>query len=302
MTSSRRFRCEAKSVGAARHFVRDVLREQPRETVEAAELMTSELATNSVRHAHSDFELAIHCSRRDIRIEVSDNGQGQPTPRSPAPHERSGRGLRIVQELSDTWGTVSSRNGKMVWFTLPAQTFAEREPRSTADSERGIRPWRFRRRIARIGRSPRVQQPWAAVLHRRDSRQHCGLAHGSGSLRLAITSASKSVCGPRPEEADLLGAQHRTLTGERGEPIDGAVDVEHVRHPHPVQGAVDRAGGRVEISVPIDVDEAQPRAAVQYQPVAGTPRRSSSAPARGTGRGRPRRDRPPAGVVLAADR
>ena len=133
MTRSRRFRCEAKSVSAARRFVRDVLREQSRETVEAAELMTSELATNSMRHAHSDFELAIHCSQRDIRIEVSDSGQGQPTLRSPTPHERSGRGLRIVQELSDTWGTVASTNGKTVWFTLPTQAFAmEREPRSAA--------------------------------------------------------------------------------------------------------------------------------------------------------------------------
>jgi hypothetical protein len=117
-------------------FVRDVLREQPRETAEAAELMTSELATNAVRHAHSDFELAIHCSQRDIRIEVSDSGQDQPTLRSPMPHERSGRGLRIVQEPSDTWGTVPSTNGKMGVFTLPTQTFAmEREPRSAARSD-----------------------------------------------------------------------------------------------------------------------------------------------------------------------
>jgi anti-sigma regulatory factor (Ser/Thr protein kinase) len=136
MRSSRRFRCEAASVSAARHFVRDVLREQSREAVEAAELMTSELATNSVRHAHSDFELTIHCSQREIRVEVSDGGQGQPTLRSPTPHERSGRGLRIVAELSDTWGTVPSTNGKMVWFTLPVRTFAtEREPRSADCSD-----------------------------------------------------------------------------------------------------------------------------------------------------------------------
>lgn len=136
MTSSRRFRCDPVSVGAARRFVRDVLREQPQATVEAAELMTSELATNAMRHAHSDFEVAIHCSQRDIRVEVSDNGQGQPTLRSPLPHERSGRGLSIVQALSDAWGTVPSTNGKTVWFTLPAQTFAmESEPLPAASSE-----------------------------------------------------------------------------------------------------------------------------------------------------------------------
>ena len=136
MTRSRRFRCAAESVSTARRFVRDVLREQPCETVEAAELMTSELATNAVRHAHSDFELAVHCTQRNIRIEVSDSGQHQPTLRSPTPHERSGRGLRIVQELSETWGTVPSPNGKTVWFTLPTQTVVtEHEARRAASGE-----------------------------------------------------------------------------------------------------------------------------------------------------------------------
>jgi hypothetical protein len=63
---------------------------------------------------------------------------------------------------------------------------------------------------------------------------------------------------PEPEEADLSGTQHGSATGKRREPVDGAVDVEHVRHPHPVQGAVDRAARHVEVSMPIDVDDAQP--------------------------------------------
>lgn len=176
MTSSRRFRCEAESVSAARRFVRDVLREQPRETVEAAELMTSELATNSMRHAHSDFELAIHCSQRDIRIEVSDSGQGQPTPRSPTPHERSGRGLRIVQELADTWGTVPSTNGKMVWFTLSTQTSAmEREPRSAACSNE----------------VPGPGAPGARLLRSAGLREPEGLGGGASPVGLAATLGAR---------------------------------------------------------------------------------------------------------------
>jgi anti-sigma regulatory factor (Ser/Thr protein kinase) len=122
MRKARRFQCQAESVASARHFVRDVLTDQPREIVEAAELMVSELATNSVRHAHSDFELAILLSQREIRVEVSDHGQGQPVPRSPTPQEQSGRGLQIVVELSDAWGISPSPNGKLVWFTLPLPT------------------------------------------------------------------------------------------------------------------------------------------------------------------------------------
>jgi anti-sigma regulatory factor (Ser/Thr protein kinase) len=144
MRQARRFDCRAESVAGARHFVRDVLSEEPRETVEAAELMTSELATNCVRHAHSDFELAIHLSRDEIRVEVSDHGQGQPVMRSPTPREQSGRGLRIVQELAEGWGINPTPNGKLVWFSLPARTHAdeplgthpgEHKSRSTASSD-----------------------------------------------------------------------------------------------------------------------------------------------------------------------
>jgi anti-sigma regulatory factor (Ser/Thr protein kinase) len=137
MSNARRFSRQPESVAGARHFVRDLLSEQPRETVEAAELMTSELATNSVRHAHSDFELTVHLSQDEIRVEVSDYGPGEPVPRSPAPRDRSGRGLRIVQELAADWGVTPSSNGKLVWFTLPLQSSeAEHEPRSIGSAEK----------------------------------------------------------------------------------------------------------------------------------------------------------------------
>jgi anti-sigma regulatory factor (Ser/Thr protein kinase) len=137
MRQARHFHCQAESVAGARRFVRDVLSEEPRETVEAAELMASELATNSVRHAHSDFELAIHRSRDEIRVEVSDHGQGQPVLRSPTPREQSGRGLRIVQELAEDWGITPSPNGKLVWFSLLLRTNAgEHKSRSSASREK----------------------------------------------------------------------------------------------------------------------------------------------------------------------
>lgn len=103
MRKARRFHCRSESVAGARQFVGDLLSDQPREIVEAAELMTSELATNCLRHARSDFELTIHLTRGEIRVELSDRGRGQPMLRSPTPRERSGRGLRIVQELSEDW-------------------------------------------------------------------------------------------------------------------------------------------------------------------------------------------------------
>ena len=134
MTTARRFRGRPESVTAVRRFVRDVLSDQSREVVDAAELMACELATNCVRHARSDFELAIH-SEGQIRVEVRDTNRGRPVLRFPAPEDPSGRGLHIVEAMSDTWGIIPSRNGKTVWFAI--QPGASRgAPPSAASSKR----------------------------------------------------------------------------------------------------------------------------------------------------------------------
>jgi signal transduction histidine kinase len=96
MISTRVFRCRPESVRDARHFVRESLSDQAAETVEAAELMTSELVTNSIRHAGADFLEVTISLDGEIRVVVSDSGGGRPVLRSPTASEPSGRGLRIV--------------------------------------------------------------------------------------------------------------------------------------------------------------------------------------------------------------
>jgi anti-sigma regulatory factor (Ser/Thr protein kinase) len=166
VTETRRFRCEPESVPAARRFVRDVLRDQAGEIVDAAELMACELATNCVRHAHTDFELVIR-SHSQIRVEVRDTGRGRPVLRSPTPHEPSGRGLRIVEAMSSTWGVIPSPKGKTVWFTLPQQPRGSSEPSQSADSsdlkrEGNAQPAKRRSRRAAPGRARRT--PKAAAV------------------------------------------------------------------------------------------------------------------------------------------
>ena len=117
MTDVRRFPCRPESVTAARRFVRDALRDSSTEIVEAAELMTSELASNCIRHAHTEFELRIR-SRDEVRVEVRDTGDGRPEMQSPAPEDPSGRGLRIVEAMASSWGVAPFSSGKVVWFTL----------------------------------------------------------------------------------------------------------------------------------------------------------------------------------------
>ncbi len=111
-----------EAVTEARVFATDAIDGAPVEVVETVALLVSELATNSVRHASAGFTLAVERASDRIRIAVSDLGPGNPEMRSPTPVEASGRGLQIVEALSDAWGCTPAPDGrgKTVWFELAA--------------------------------------------------------------------------------------------------------------------------------------------------------------------------------------
>lgn len=128
MKRSRAFDADPLAVPAARRFVVAVLSPSTEEVRQAAELMVSELATNAVRHVHSDFDVSVERRGRRIRIAVTDHGGGTPTMRCPAPTEPSGRGLRIVDMFADQWGVDQhAGGGKTVWFTLDAARLSARD-------------------------------------------------------------------------------------------------------------------------------------------------------------------------------
>ncbi|GHB75746.1 hypothetical protein GCM10010377_77760 [Streptomyces viridiviolaceus] len=47
-------------------------------------------------------------------------------PRAPGPDAESGRGLQLVEMLSDGYGVTHTQEGKTVWFTLAALATADR--------------------------------------------------------------------------------------------------------------------------------------------------------------------------------
>ncbi len=108
------------AVGEARHYVSDCVPAASQELRARLRLMVSELATNCVQHAATGFTVVVHTSPHEIRVEVADTGGGEPTVRSPKPTEPSGRGLRIVKELADTFGVEHDDGsaGKTVWFVV----------------------------------------------------------------------------------------------------------------------------------------------------------------------------------------
>ncbi len=121
MKWTRDFSRDPISVGAARRFAGQVLAGSDKELLESVELMVSELATNCIRHTNTAFEMTVIRSRKEIRIEVTDCAGGTPRMRSPGPDELTGRGLQIVNLLSEAWGVEHrSAVGKTVWFTVGA--------------------------------------------------------------------------------------------------------------------------------------------------------------------------------------
>jgi serine/threonine-protein kinase RsbW len=119
MKNTRTFPHEPQSVPAARRFATSAISGASQETLEAVELMVSELATNCIRHTDSGFDLTIIRNGPDIRVEATDHAGGVPTMRSPEPTDPSGRGLKIIDMLSAGWGVQSAdSHGKTVWFTI----------------------------------------------------------------------------------------------------------------------------------------------------------------------------------------
>lgn len=117
---SRTFAPEASEVSAARHFVAAVLEGWGLE-LDDLPLLVSELATNAVLHARSDFEVSVERAPDHVRVEVFDQNTRLPSFAVAPPDAYSGRGLLLLRELASAWGVEShSDSGKTIWFEVSA--------------------------------------------------------------------------------------------------------------------------------------------------------------------------------------
>ena len=110
----------------ARRRVRDAIRSwQVPVDLDAALLLTSELVTNAIRHeagqagqAAPPVMLAIASSRGRLRVDVHDTSRSLPAVAEVPADAETGRGLLLVETLSDEWGFYRTPAGKAVYFTL----------------------------------------------------------------------------------------------------------------------------------------------------------------------------------------
>ena len=111
---------EARSVLRARQFVCfHLVDHRLFYLVDDVRLIASELAANVVRHAHTPFTVILERVEQSVMLTVQDGSPSAPVHRAAEPLEVGGRGLSIIDLVSDAWGvTEGPSRGKWVWASF----------------------------------------------------------------------------------------------------------------------------------------------------------------------------------------
>lgn len=109
---------DPSSPGRARRLVRRALWDQEPELLDTVELLVSELVTNAVVHAQTAAVVGISLFRDRVHVEVRDTSTDEPRVRQATEEDESGRGLTLVEALSNAWGITRLPEGKAFWFDV----------------------------------------------------------------------------------------------------------------------------------------------------------------------------------------
>ncbi|HEX5188811.1 MAG TPA: SpoIIE family protein phosphatase [Streptosporangiaceae bacterium] len=103
----------------ARSLIRRPLRQWGlTELIPATELVVSELVTNAVRYAQSKISLRL-VNEGALFCEILDDSAALPRLRQATEDDERGRGLQVVSQIAQRWGTRRTGTGKVVWCELP---------------------------------------------------------------------------------------------------------------------------------------------------------------------------------------
>ncbi|MBB5121770.1 SpoIIE family protein phosphatase [Streptomyces eurocidicus] len=107
--------CEPSAVADARtDITRQLTRWGLEELVFTTELALSELITNAIRYAPGGIRVRLLYDRSLI-CEVYDTGSTSPHLRYAADEDEGGRGLFLIAQLTERWGTRYFARGKVIW-------------------------------------------------------------------------------------------------------------------------------------------------------------------------------------------
>lgn len=114
---------EPDSVATARRLVRHVTSSWGGgDLTDTVALLATELVANAVRHGGDDIDIVIRVAEDCVRVEVRDSSDAVPTKRDASDDKESGRGVALVDALSEAWGCDPTVDGKSVWFELRRDT------------------------------------------------------------------------------------------------------------------------------------------------------------------------------------
>ncbi|MFF9979349.1 SpoIIE family protein phosphatase [Streptomyces erythrochromogenes] len=98
----------------------------------AVELILSELVTNAIRYGSAPVRVRL-LRDRSLICEVSDGSSTSPHLRYAATTDEGGRGLFLVAQYAERWGTRYTDRGKVIWAELPLTGGAEPQPPAPLD-------------------------------------------------------------------------------------------------------------------------------------------------------------------------
>lgn len=123
MTWSETFQPSEASIRAARDFVHEALGRSDHDDDDAL-LVISELATNVVRHARTEYTINIQKEEDGVELSVSDGSSILPAVKDLS-ERNEGYGLLVVDRISEDWGVEPTAKGKRVWVRLNSSEPAE---------------------------------------------------------------------------------------------------------------------------------------------------------------------------------
>jgi anti-sigma regulatory factor (Ser/Thr protein kinase) len=118
------------SSAVARAYTREALAHwQLADLTEDIVLIVDELVTNAVRHSTGPITLALDLRDQSVHVEVTDDCSAMPSAQALSNTRTSGRGLAIIDAISDDWGarTLAS-GGKSVWADISRHSTPRRSP------------------------------------------------------------------------------------------------------------------------------------------------------------------------------
>jgi anti-sigma regulatory factor (Ser/Thr protein kinase) len=115
-----RLQARPDAASEARRAVHENCQTMPGHLLYDAELLTTEVVTNSVKHARGMITVAIECDGETLAVAVGDDSPAMPTVRRTTADDIGGRGMQLVDRLAASWGTRSREDGKgkLVWFRI----------------------------------------------------------------------------------------------------------------------------------------------------------------------------------------